>query len=184
MHIYIPSLLDLPLTPTPIPPNQVTTEHRAELPVLYSRLPLGICFTHICTYVNPNLPVHPCPLPCTHMSVLTSASLFLPCKVHLYHFSRFPTYALILRPEISPEVHPRLPSLAPHPFTQLPAFHPSLSSLWQPPSTTSRPANPKYWPMSSVALLGLFQFNSKCQTMKGSPISESITLPALITPRK
>ena len=71
LHAYIiPSLLDLPLTPTPIPPNQVTTEHRAEFPVLYSRLPLGICFTHTCTYVNPNLPVHPCPLPCTHMSVL------------------------------------------------------------------------------------------------------------------
>ena len=42
--ISLPSWASLP--PHPIPPSQATTEHRAELPVLCSRLPLGICFTH------------------------------------------------------------------------------------------------------------------------------------------
>ena len=36
-----------PPRPTPPPPTHVViTEHRAELPVLYSSFPLVICFTH------------------------------------------------------------------------------------------------------------------------------------------
>ena len=43
MHTYLPSLLD-PLI-TPIPPHWISTEHRAELPVLYSSSPPTVCFT-------------------------------------------------------------------------------------------------------------------------------------------
>ena len=45
MYPYIPSLTNLP-PQTPIPTIQVITEHRAELPALYSRFPLAAyCFT-------------------------------------------------------------------------------------------------------------------------------------------
>ena len=45
----------LPLEPpsrTLVPPLWVITEHRAELPVLYSSFPLAICFTHGDVYIN------------------------------------------------------------------------------------------------------------------------------------
>ena len=45
VYTYISSLLDLPLH-SPILPIWVITEHQAEIPVLYSRFPLAICFTH------------------------------------------------------------------------------------------------------------------------------------------
>ena len=45
MYTYIPSLLDLPPTPHPIPAILVPTEQRSELPVLYSRFPLAIHVT-------------------------------------------------------------------------------------------------------------------------------------------
>ena len=45
IHVSPPSWTSLPL-PSPIPPISVITEHRAELPVLYSRFPLAIDFTH------------------------------------------------------------------------------------------------------------------------------------------
>ena len=53
MYTYIPSLLN-PL-PEPIPPIKVITEHRAELPVLYSRFPLAIYFTPV-SYTHLTLP--------------------------------------------------------------------------------------------------------------------------------
>ena len=65
-----------------------------ELPVLYSRFSLVIysihSSTHLCLYVNPNLPIHPTtPLPLL-VSIhffSTSVSLFLLCKsVHLFFF--------------------------------------------------------------------------------------------------
>ena len=45
-YVYIyPSFLSFPITP-PMPPLQVITEHRAELPVSHSSFPLASCFTH------------------------------------------------------------------------------------------------------------------------------------------
>ena len=46
-----PSWTSLPPQP-PIPPIQVITERQAELPVLYSRFPLAICFTHGSVYMS------------------------------------------------------------------------------------------------------------------------------------
>ena len=61
-----PSWTSLP--PTTIPRISVTTEHQAELPVLYSRLPLAIYFTHGSVYMSilisqfiPFPPSPPCP---------------------------------------------------------------------------------------------------------------------------
>ena len=95
MHIYIPSLLELPATTPATPSAWVVTEHWAEL---YSGCPLAGYFTpgvHVwqCCCVS-----SPCaPLPPLHPSLCSpSAPLFLPWKeVHLYHFSRSHLYVLI-----------------------------------------------------------------------------------------
>ena len=55
-------------------------------------------YTQQCIHVNPNLPIHPTPLPpMVYIRLFsTSVSPFLLCKqVHLYHFSRFHIYMLI-----------------------------------------------------------------------------------------
>ena len=68
LYVYI---YPLPLEPPspPIPPRQVITEHRAELPVLYSRFPLAICFTHgsVCMSVLISQFVPPSPSPHPHV---------------------------------------------------------------------------------------------------------------------
>ena len=71
--------------------------HWAELSVLHSSFPLGICPTQSHLYVNVNLPIHPVsPFPIIPCLFSMSASLFLPCKqFHLYHFSWFHIYASI-----------------------------------------------------------------------------------------
>ena len=68
MYTYIPSFLDLPPNPPPHP--QAISEHRAELPVLYSSFPLAVSFTHGSVYMS--LPIHPMlPIPyhtpCPHV---------------------------------------------------------------------------------------------------------------------
>ena len=98
VYIY-PLPLGPPSHPTPIPPIQVVTEHRTELPVLHSKFPLAIQFTHGSVFMlnlisqffppSPSPAVSTCPFP-------MSMSLFLPyTQVHLYHFSRFHIYVLI-----------------------------------------------------------------------------------------
>ena len=52
MYTYIPSLLDLPPTLSPVPLVQVIRGHTAELPVLYSKFPLAICFTRASVYMS------------------------------------------------------------------------------------------------------------------------------------
>ena len=95
LHITPPSWTSLPCTPL------VITEHRAELPVLYSSFQLVICFTHGSVYMSilisqfifllqfisqfTSIPL----AVLTHL-FSTSMTLFLPCKqVYLYYFSRF-----------------------------------------------------------------------------------------------
>ena len=73
MYNYIPSLLDL--SPTPHPPSHPSrsTEHRVELPVLYSMFPLAICFMHGSVYmsilISQFVPRSPSPL-CSHVCSL------------------------------------------------------------------------------------------------------------------
>ena len=92
MYTYIPSLLHLPPT-LPIPPLWVITEPWAELPVMYSRFPLAIYFTHGSVFMPNLISQFIPPSPSSPMSTRLfsmSVFLFLPCKwVHLYHFSRF-----------------------------------------------------------------------------------------------
>ena len=84
LHIYIyphiPSLLRLPPT-LPIPPLQVGTEHRADLPVLCGCFPLAIYFTFGSVYMSMPLsqfvPAYPSPSPCPQAHSL--CSLFLSC---------------------------------------------------------------------------------------------------------
>ena len=101
VYIYplIPSLFSLPLT-LPIPPLQVVTKHRADLPVLCSSFPLAIYFTFgrvhmsmLLSYFVPASPSHPV----SSILFSTSASLFLPChQVHHYRFFRFHICALAM----------------------------------------------------------------------------------------
>ena len=65
-YTYSP-LSESPSHPTPIPSLQVITEHQAELPVLYRRFPLAICFTHV-------LVVQLCPTVCNPMDSSPSGS--------------------------------------------------------------------------------------------------------------
>ena len=72
LYVYRHSpALDLP--PPPIPPIEVITEHRAELPVLYSRFPLAIYFTYGSVFmsdlISHFIPPYPSPL-CPHVRSL------------------------------------------------------------------------------------------------------------------
>ena len=97
-YTHMPSLLSLPAI-LAIPPFQVISEHREELPGLHSRVPVAICLMPgsmclsmlLSQFISPpflTVPTRPCS---------RSVSLFLPCKqVHLDHFlSRFQTHDLI-----------------------------------------------------------------------------------------
>ena len=65
----------------PIPPIQVITEHRAKLPVLYSRFPLANYFAHCKLHMSILLSqfIPPSPRPMSTGPFATSESLFLPC---------------------------------------------------------------------------------------------------------
>ena len=75
LYIYphIPSLLRLPPT-LPIPPLQVVTKHRADLPVLCGYFPLAISFTFGSVYMSMPLshfiPAYPSPSPCPQVHSL------------------------------------------------------------------------------------------------------------------
>ena len=71
IYPHISSLLSLPPT-LPIPPLQVVTKHRADLPVLCSSFPLAIYFTFGSVYVSATLSLRPSfpSLPCVLKSVL------------------------------------------------------------------------------------------------------------------
>ena len=91
----------LPLEPPfhhhPLPPLQTVTEHTAELPLLYSRLPL--CHTRQCMYVNVTLSICPTrssPRPCPEVHSLHLCLCSCPAdRFHQYHFPRFHKYVLI-----------------------------------------------------------------------------------------
>ena len=72
VYPHIPSLLRLPPT-LPIPPLQVVTKHRADLPVLCGCFPLAIYFTFGSVYMSMLLshfvPAYPYP-PCVLNSIL------------------------------------------------------------------------------------------------------------------
>ena len=70
---HIPSLLHL-LPPLPIPPLQVVTKHRADLPMQCSCFPLAIYFTFGSVYTSMSLshfvPAYPSPSPCPQVHSL------------------------------------------------------------------------------------------------------------------
>ena len=82
LYIYphIPSLLGLPPT-LPIPPLQVVTKHRADLPVLCGCFPLAIYFIFGSVYMSMPLshfiPDYPSPSPCPKVHSL---------RLHLYSY--------------------------------------------------------------------------------------------------
>ena len=85
IYPHIPSLLHLPPT-LPIPPLQVVTKHRPDLPVLCSCFPLAIYFTFGSIYKSMTFShffrFH-FPFPMTSSPFSTSVSLFLSCpQVH------------------------------------------------------------------------------------------------------
>ena len=73
IYPHIPSLLHLPPT-LPIPPLQVVTKPRADLPVLCSCFLLAICFTFGSVYMSMPLthfvPAYPSPSPCPQVHSL------------------------------------------------------------------------------------------------------------------
>ena len=87
VYPHITSLLRLPPT-LPIPPLQVITKHRADLPVLCSSFPLANYFTFGSVYMSVLLshfiPASP-PCPVSPSPFSMSVSLFLPChQAHQY----------------------------------------------------------------------------------------------------
>ena len=73
LYVYLyPLPLGPPSPPTPFPPIQVITEHRAELPVLYGRFPLAIYFTHGSVFMSNLISqfIPPSPQPHVHMCIL------------------------------------------------------------------------------------------------------------------
>ena len=78
MYTYIPSLWDLPPPHHPIPLG--LTEHRGELPVLYSSFPPAVYFTHGRVYMS--IPISQFTArPLVSMCLLcTFKTLLLPCK--------------------------------------------------------------------------------------------------------
>ena len=96
MWLHISPWIYISSWTSPYPTIEVTTEHQAELPILYIRFLLAIHFTYnsgltsvpVSQFIPPKPSPSTCPCP-------TSVSLFLPCaQVHMYHFSRF--YLLVL----------------------------------------------------------------------------------------
>ena len=101
IYPHIPSLLHLPPT-LPIPPIQVVTKHRPDLPVLCGCFPLAvlhlvvyICPCHSLTSSQLTLPLPVCSSPFS-----TSASLFLSCpQVLQNHFFQRCCFFLLLYTE-------------------------------------------------------------------------------------
>ena len=79
IYPHIPSLLHLPLT-LPIPPLQVVTKHRADLPVLCGCFPLAIYFTFGSVYMSLPLshfvPAYPSPSPYPQVHPLLGLHLY------------------------------------------------------------------------------------------------------------
>ena len=98
IHPHISSLLHLPPT-LPIPPLQVDTKHRADLPVLCGCFPLAIYFTFGSVYMYMPLSFHPSlpfPLPMSSSPFSMSASLLLSCpQVLQNHFFFQITYMCV-----------------------------------------------------------------------------------------
>ena len=95
-YICSPTLEPSSHLPPPPPPCSLS---QVELPVLYSKFPLAMYFTHGNVFISVLLsqfsPPFSCPAESMRLSCM-SESLFPPCKyVHQYHFSRFHMYALI-----------------------------------------------------------------------------------------
>ena len=100
IYPHIPSLLHLPPT-LPIPPLQVDTKHRADLPVRCSCFPLAIYFTFDSVYMSVLLshfvPAYPSPSQCTqvHSLRLYLYSCLAPRLFRTMFFSfRFHIYVL------------------------------------------------------------------------------------------
>ena len=81
IYPHIPSLWRLPPT-LPIPPLQVLTEHRADLPVLCGCFPLASYFTFDSVYMSMSLPhfvpAYPSPSPCPQVHSLCLCLYFCP----------------------------------------------------------------------------------------------------------
>ena len=79
IYPHIPSLLRL-LPTLPIPPLQVVTKHRADLPVLCGCFPLAIGFTFGSVYMSMPLsyfvPAYPSPSPCPQVHSLVGLRLY------------------------------------------------------------------------------------------------------------
>ena len=91
IYPHIPSLLRLPPT-LPVPPLQVVTKHRADLPVLCGCFPLAIYFTFGSVYKSMPLshfvPAYPSPSPCPQVHSLCLAHSFFK-KLFIYLFIYF-----------------------------------------------------------------------------------------------
>ena len=96
---HIPSLLSFPPT-FPIPPLQVVTKHRADLPVLCGCFPLAIYFTFGSLYMSVPLshfvPAYPSssPRPQVHSLCLQLYSCPATKFISTFFFFRFHIYAL------------------------------------------------------------------------------------------
>ena len=92
IYIYTHIYISPPFRPTPhpcIPPLQVVTERRADLPGLYGKFPLASYFTHGGVFMS-NLISQFSPTPTSMHLFSTSVSLFLSQKqIHPYYVYGF-----------------------------------------------------------------------------------------------
>ena len=102
IYPHIPSLLRLPPT-LPIPPLQVVTKHRADLPVLCGCFPLAICFTFGSVYkfmpLSHFIPAYLSPSPCpqVHSLHLCLYSCPAPRFVRTFFFFQIPYICVSIR---------------------------------------------------------------------------------------
>ena len=99
IYPHIPSLLGLPPI-IPIPPLQVVTKHRADLPVLCGCFPLAIYFTCGSVYMSMPLshivPAYPSPSPCPQVHSLHLCLYSCPAPRFLRTFFQIPYICVII----------------------------------------------------------------------------------------
>ena len=126
-HTYVPSLLNLSLSPNPIPPLEESQS------TSLSSLPLAICFTYDNVYISvlasQFIPHSPSPFESISSLFSMSVPLFLSSKqAHQYHFSRFHIYTLIY--DMCVSLSNLFHSIADSKFIHLSTTDLNLSLLW------------------------------------------------------
>ena len=136
--ISLPSCISLPYT-LPIPPLQVVTKHRADLPVLCGCFPLAIYFTFGSVYMSMTLshfiPAYPSHSPCPQVHSLClrlysypAPRFFRTIFFFFFHFKYICVLAYIIYFSLSDLFHSVWQTLGPSTSLQITQFKPILNN--------------------------------------------------------